>query len=371
MDPFHNCISRIPSFPSLQDVSLKFTSRVCNPARKTPFYNYRGSEDVHLRTQVLRRLFTALDKPHLNISTLSIENLQDYSPHVYDQQAFQNVRAKLTSLHLKIAMESSDHGPDRDIDIPEKHTFYNRELNEHWLSPMQNQLTHLTLYGDDFWGVYPRWDPRGLHFPKLKSLSLGNWSIAHQWQIEWILSHGHTLEELYLDDCPIIHALRFKPHQHAKLEWAEGEVEIRDDRWADGHIYPSLRWSSVLPLFTSRLKKLKRFGMGHGPWENHYGEWNRAFAQRYELPARLEVGRYGIFDCGTLPTHWIIDDKMYHGQEVVWDDEAVAKLEEDAERDCCWVYDAEENGEEEKLQYPGGRVDDQRALDELIAGLKV
>jgi hypothetical protein len=111
--------------------------------------------------------------------------------------------------------------------------------------------------------VYPRWDCRGLRFPQLKSLSLGNWSIAHEWQVEWILAHADTLEELYLDDCAIAYALRFGRDQHASLSWDAGELEIRHG-YDQGYMYPSLRWRTILPLLSTRLTHLRRFGMAHG-----------------------------------------------------------------------------------------------------------
>ncbi|KAF2824877.1 hypothetical protein CC86DRAFT_48067 [Ophiobolus disseminans] len=374
MDPWQSCIPLIPSLHNLRAVSLKFTNRVCNPDRERPFYNYCGTESVPMRTHTLRQLFAALDHTHLNVETLSIENLQDYTPHVYTEPSFQNVRAKLKGLHLNIAMEYSEHGPDQDSNIPDKHTFFNRQLNAHWLAPTQKQLTHLTLYGDSFWGVYPRWDPRGLHFPALKSLSLGNWSIAHEWQVDWILSHVDTLEELYLDDCPIVHALRFEQNQYGALEWAEGELSVKDYGFEAGYMYPSLRWSRVLPLFTSHLKKLKRFGMAHGPWmvtEPREGDGNHAFARRYELPARLEVGRYCIHDCGVLPTHWIVEDEMFTEHGFVWDEEDIKTREDDVvEQELEGMWDVEDEEEEEKIRHPGGREEEKKALDQLVAGLQ-
>ncbi|KAF2875359.1 hypothetical protein BDV95DRAFT_565003 [Massariosphaeria phaeospora] len=374
MDPWHSCIPQLSSLSNLREVSLTFTQRVSNPTTAYHYNDY-GTESTELRTTVLKNLFTALDNTALNVSTLSIENLQDCSPGVYEQPAFKNVRAKLKSLHLKIAVEYSEHGPDRDIDIPEKHVFFNRQLNEHWLSPLQHQLTHLSLYASDYWGVFPRWDCRGLRFPHLQSLALGNWSIAHQWQIDWILAHADTLEELYLDDCPIAHALSFETHQHASLAWEDGELEIMQDGYADGAIYPTLRWLAIFPVFAARLTQLKRFGMAHGPWDayNSDGDSDQAFQRRYDLPARLEVGRYCLFDCGTLPTHWIVEGMRYNGVKE-WSEDEVRKLEEEVDPDCCWVLDAEEREGKaglERLKYPGRRREENMALEQLLEGLEM
>ncbi|KAF1919061.1 hypothetical protein BDU57DRAFT_416835, partial [Ampelomyces quisqualis] len=166
-------------------------------------------ESMQLRTSVLNTLFKALDHRHVNVHLLSIEHLQDRTMGVYDTTTFENIRNKLKSLHLKIAVEWNEYGPDGDMENPEKHDFFKQDLNTHWLEPLQSQLTHLSLYAGDFWGVYPRWDPRKLHFPRLKFLSIGMWSLAHTWQVEWLLSHSNSLEELNLENCPIAHALCF------------------------------------------------------------------------------------------------------------------------------------------------------------------
>lgn len=311
-------------------------------------------------------MFEALDDGHLNVHTLSIENLQDYSPGVYTTQAFRNVRDRLESLHLKISMEWSEHGPDVDIDIEEKHNFFNHELNTHWLEPLQSRLIHLTIYANNFFGVYPRWDPRALHFPRLSSLSFGKWSIAHQWQIDWLLAHGQTLEGLYLDDCPIVHALRFFDYEHRLLSWEPNELFIDHD--GGGFMYPSLRWPEVLSRFSNRLKRLRKFGMMRSTsWadcsHNHFcdyegcGAYEEAFRQRYGIDARLEVGRYMHFDPGTCPTPWIQDCR--------------AESDDKVDQDSVWKLDWESEGiDTRKLEYPKGREKEEAALKALLEEVK-
>jgi hypothetical protein len=135
---------------------------------------------------------------------------------------------------------------------------------------------------------------------------------------------------LYLDDCAIAYALRFGRDQHASLSWDAGELEIRHGN-DQGYMYPSLRWRTILPLLSTRLTHLQRFGMAHGPWDCYEGEWDQAFAWRYELPARLEVERYCVHDAGTGPTHWMVGESMRnHGRDEAWDEKKVER----AEREC-------------------------------------
>lgn len=105
------------------------------------------------------------------------------------------------------------------------HPFFST-LPSFWLRPMISNLEHLTLYSNVYFGFYPKLDLHGVHFPRLKTLSFGKYTFAHDSQLEWILSHGDTLKELYLDNCPILFEVviednvetlldpsHFKPHQ--------------------------------------------------------------------------------------------------------------------------------------------------------------
>jgi len=56
-------------------------------------------------------------------------------------------------------------------------------------------------------GFFPKLDLRTIHFPQLRTLALGNYTFTHDWQLEWITSHALTLQNLYLDDCPILYQM--------------------------------------------------------------------------------------------------------------------------------------------------------------------
>ncbi|KAH7070626.1 hypothetical protein BKA63DRAFT_81461 [Paraphoma chrysanthemicola] len=362
-EPWLQCVARLAELHNLEEVHIRFGLRVS----VSTHFIHEPVDDVSFRTKTLNTLFNALDHVDSKINTLSIDNLQDLTVGVYNTESFQNVRSRLKSLHLKIAMEWSEASPEGDIDIPEKHAFFDQELTTHWLRPLQGQLTHLSLYAEDFWGVYPRWDCRQLHFPRLRSLSLGRWSLAHDWQIDWLLAHGDTLEELLLDDCPIAHALQFDEWQHRSLQWGAGEASVGTDGWKVGQIFPSMRWSTVLLQFGTGLKRLKRFGIGYGEWDPVYGaEYDLAFDRRYTLQARLVSTRYCMFDYGTLPSPWIQDFSTQERGES-------ATSEEDIQYDCVWMME-DDNWDLDtqswtvppNLQYPQEREREQKALDALM-----
>src|SRR5699024_914449 len=72
------------------------------------------------------------------------------------------------------------------------------------LNPTASKLEHLALYSDKWFGHKPALDLSEIHFPRLKSLALGQYAFFHDFQLDWILSHGPTLRELYLDSCSIL-----------------------------------------------------------------------------------------------------------------------------------------------------------------------
>jgi hypothetical protein len=141
------------------------------------------------------------------------------------------------------------------------HLKVREEIGPVWFDPVKANLTGLKLHADVDWGWVPEADFRGLHFPRLRKLELGNYTFSHDWQLEWILSHGKTLEELALDDCPIIyHARNFgglKKEGYVidpKIDVGEEITRTYDHRWS--HFFEEME---------RRLPALKRFQYGIGP----------------------------------------------------------------------------------------------------------
>lgn len=191
LESFAEAIGLHCSFENLQELQLKFAVEC---AAELDTYIGEGyfqdvCETPEYRSAVLRTVFEVLEDVG-TLRALSIRNLQDHMDRqTLESDAFQSVRSRLTGLHLQIATEEREQ---HDLDFEALHRGFTVDLPELWLRPVSSHLTHLTLYCyTSFWGLCPFVDFRHIEpFPCLESLSLGNWTIAHDWQIDWILSHG-------------------------------------------------------------------------------------------------------------------------------------------------------------------------------------
>lgn len=115
--------------------------------------------------------------------------------------------SKVEDLVLSVAMPGELSPAHREILIPEQHDFFEEDLPLYWLQPVQNHLVKLDLGRNGLWGYCPKAELRGLHFPKLKSLALREMAFSHDWQLQWILSHGETLKSLTLYGCVIAYGI--------------------------------------------------------------------------------------------------------------------------------------------------------------------
>ncbi|KAF2126197.1 hypothetical protein P153DRAFT_254443, partial [Dothidotthia symphoricarpi CBS 119687] len=210
---FGEAIGTIRSFKNTEEVELRFARQCAVESDWTK----EVAETTDFRIGTLESFFSAL-KDASKVKGLTIKNLQDHMDKgLFESDHFLAVRNRLSRLHLQIATESDDAAPENSLYLPACDQGFTHDLPGLWLIPLQNQLTHLTLYGAEcLWGVWPFVDLRAIStFPRLVSLSLGNLTIAHDWQIDWILSHASTLEELLLDDCYIVTALQLNEEQAA------------------------------------------------------------------------------------------------------------------------------------------------------------
>ncbi|KAJ3542688.1 hypothetical protein NM208_g3956 [Fusarium decemcellulare] len=217
----------------------------------------------------------------LPLRELTISNLADFPEfNLYGSDAFERVISlpSLVDLRLYVATESNDAEPESAVHYLEKYEFF-ENLSSSWLSgEICQNLTTLSLFYRDYWGWFPKFDFRCIRgdppLPQLKVLALGKYVFTHDWQIDWFSSIGQKngsngLEELYLDDCPILfEARQFGPFDARSPGYPNYYViteVIYDPEEPEEHEY-SLRWHHMLSQWSTSMKGLKVFKIGHGAW---------------------------------------------------------------------------------------------------------
>ncbi|KAH7006814.1 hypothetical protein EDB80DRAFT_717881 [Ilyonectria destructans] len=210
----------------------------------------------------------------IHLKELTIANLADYhDTDLAASTAWRKVISlpSLTDLKLLMATETDEGSDESAAYYEEKYEFY-EHLPETWLSPcISDNLRVLSLYSQGYWGWFPKMDFRGIEFPQLRVLALGHYVFSHEWQIDWFASIGQkngsgVLEELYLDDCPIL----FKARQTIPLDSSDPGYPVvstvMDQGTTKMHGY-SMRWHDVLSRWATDMKALRVFRMGHGEWD--------------------------------------------------------------------------------------------------------
>ncbi|KAJ4317329.1 hypothetical protein N0V84_007386 [Fusarium piperis] len=209
----------------------------------------------------------------IRLKEFTVANLADfYDTDLVASGALKKIMSlpSLIDLKLLITTEMDDGMSESNVYYEEKYEFFDH-LSETWLAPsISDNLRVLSLYYKEYWGWLPKMDFRGMDFPKLKVLALGHYVFSHDWQVDWIASIGHTngsggLEELYLDDCPILfEALQASPldQNDPGYPLLSTVLEEADDEM---HQYP-MRWHHILSKWATSLKALTVFRMGHGEW---------------------------------------------------------------------------------------------------------
>ncbi|KAM0717023.1 hypothetical protein Q7P37_006875 [Cladosporium fusiforme] len=295
---FKRLLDNIGLFSNLSCAEIIYDHQVTGPSRGYLLFAGRHvRESTEYRDTFLRKIMHALnhpDHPATKMHTLSIVNLQDLvNADIATSQDFKVVLSRLKTLDLCIASELYTAAPEHEIDIDERHGFYSRDLRKFWLQPLQEfgQLTKLKIYGSVPWGYRPKCDLRGLHFAKLTSLCLGHMTFTHDWQLDWILSHGDTLRSLTLDNCPIIPDARLS----YKLDKEGYPIVGHLDRssWA----YSS-RWHTYFQRLCTQLPRLRHFTIGYGAWNYSENEdrASSAFVAAENLPCKLRADRYCRFN---------------------------------------------------------------------------
>lgn len=264
----------------------------------------------------------------IHIETLTVSNLADYNDkRLTSSDAFQTVinSPHLTDLKLLIAVETDEAAPENGIYFKQKYEMF-QSLPQTWLSPVLAQnLKVLSLFCADYWGWNPKMDFRAVNpiagsdsgFPNLRVLALGNYIFSHEWQVDWIASLGKKngrggLEELYLDDCPIMfHSSHLLPMDTSVTTLGKDvdgvDVTISNNgyplsetmtnqhtAWDQEEADYSLRWHKILPRWTERMTALKVFKMGRGSWHWAPPETREAMKSAYPDDGKGELTEHRI-----------------------------------------------------------------------------
>jgi hypothetical protein len=301
---FKRTLNAIGLFRSLRRIELKYDDQVEGPtADAEDRYEPDVKETREYRDTFFRKLLRALnhpDHPASKLTSISIMHLQDWvNAEVATSSDYKALLSRLESLELCIVSERDSAAPENEMLISERHDFYSEQLRKFWLQPLQEigKLTNLKLYGMISWGYLPKCDLRGLHFPKLRSLSLGNMTFTHDWQLEWIVSHGSSLESLTLHNCPIIPDTELSH----RLD-ADNYPILTGIRQPTGRGKPvqfcskyAARWHHYFHRFRTELPRLRHLAVTHGTWLiGDSGDYAaaRMFASKEILPAEIRVSRY-------------------------------------------------------------------------------
>lgn len=136
------------------------------------------------------------------------------------------------------------------------------DISYSWLKSASHNLTTLTIYGETYedFQSRPVYDFRGVHFPNPRHLNLVNPVSLHDWQLNWILAHGNTLEKLVLYSTAIVSYVSVDDRFGDFSEIPISADQVEKARSDPSHLcrYTS-RWSSFFNQLEAQLPKLKTF----------------------------------------------------------------------------------------------------------------
>ncbi|KAI0599780.1 hypothetical protein F4775DRAFT_549818 [Biscogniauxia sp. FL1348] len=219
----------------------------------------------------------------IKLEALTIGNLADYNDiRLTSSELFKKVlhAPSLTELYLYVVFEENKRAPEKYTRLTEKYHFMD-SLGSTWLAPeVAKKLRILSLFCEDYWGWSPKIDFRKINpgpgpdagLPKLEVLALGNFVFSScEGQADWFASLGHRtdrggLQELYLDNCPIIYAA----HTYDRLDVGpDGDYSLLSAHNAVSDEVDKLfstRWHELLTHWADNMNGLKVLKIGRGEW---------------------------------------------------------------------------------------------------------
>lgn len=307
---FTAAVSRIKSLSALTNVKLAFTDK-CKGVEEY-YINSEEIESIPERLHTLQTVFRAIqdradEHPSASrVRSLTIENLQNAPLMGFTTSSpFKSVMTDLEELHLHVAVEYAEFGgPDQDLERIER-VHFEPYLVEHWLAPVAHQLTSLSLSFTESWGTAPgtfRGD-EPLNFPRLKTLSLGNFVASHHDHFNWVLRQA-SLQRLLMANCFLASHLQATESEVAKWkipthDWQRHPAGSYgfDDEYDCTFTFPGT-WATVFDKMRSSLTNLREFGFSYSRGETQ-------FRDSETRPTELHKARYIAFDTGLLPSPWL------------------------------------------------------------------
>ena len=258
-------------------------------------------ESSSFRERALQIIFSAVsERPEdsRKVRKLTIVNLQNCEYlNLTTSDEFDTVMGGLEELHLGLIQEHNEHGPDHDYLKKELQTFpfY---LCYSWLEPVSSHLKALSIYSlRENWGPFPGYfDPSGISFPKLEALALGYYTLAHDDDINWILSIK-SLRKLTLHNCMILSKIRIDGEnlEEWNVKTHDWKPMVNSGGYGKCYSYDT-RWNTFIDRIHDSLPNLADFRFDYTS--------NYSVNSRDACGNRMFPRRYVTFDNGVLPTHW-------------------------------------------------------------------
>ncbi|VTT64987.1 unnamed protein product [Fusarium fujikuroi] len=131
--------------------------------------------------------------------------------------------------------------------------------------------------------------------PRLKVLALGQYVFTDKRQTDWIATIGESnasgaLQELYLDDCPIL----FKARQHSPLTsdgYPDPRAVMKDNYATAVTKEYDIKWHNVLETWRGPRMQYLKYDIGMcWSWDNPYPTWGRSRPDDGWAPEKETVG---------------------------------------------------------------------------------
>ncbi|ROW04812.1 hypothetical protein VMCG_04848 [Cytospora schulzeri] len=310
-EEYEDAIAALGKFPNIDSLEIGFTPE-CLGDRDNSWYE-DVEETISERKMMFEWIFEAIKDRAANpdnrtIRKLTIINLQNCPiPDFTRSDLFRDVMSQVEELHLELTQEYNEAGPDHDYTRVELQTFPGYLVSD-WLEPFSGNLKALSIYSrTDNWGPFPGYfRPSGLSLPKLETLSLGYYTLAHDDDLSWVLDIK-SLKQLVLHNCMILSRARFDP-ENLELwkprteDWVAVPEEKEPDALDNWPAYAYHgKWSEFFERIAGGLPNLVDFRFDkNSTWHDpRYSVKNRNVCG-----ARVFPERYLVFDNGILPTHW-------------------------------------------------------------------